>query len=410
VVLIVLDAARVDHFGLYGYSRDTTPEIDRLGRESLVFTQVVAECSYTLCSMPSLLTGLSYVRHGLVRHDLVLDAGVGTLAERLTAAGYRTVGYTSNPYNSTATGLQRGYEEFHEIWSTDPAEITAEVTALLAAGGGERPLFLMLHYVPPHEPYDPSPEFDIFGDGSYAGPVTSDRDLVQALYANEIELDEADLAELVALYDGNLRRADAAVGRVLAALRGAGIYDDTLVVVTSDHGEAFLEHGWIGHNKTIHDEMLRVPLVVKLPSSWPAEGVATDRLTGLADVATTIDRRLGLDAPPEARGQDLLASADDAERILFLRSAQEGFPYVGVRTRRFKAILREGHLPKLYDVRADPGEKRDLFAEHPLLHAGLTVLLSHAMKEDAKLRARVRAADISEEQRKMLEALGYLGN
>ncbi len=410
VVLIVLDAARADHFGLYGYSRDTTPEIDRLGRESLVFTHAVAECSYTVCSMPSLLTGLSYVQHGLIGKHLFLGAEVETLAERLAAAGYLTVGYTGNPNNSTVTGMERGYEQFHEIWDTDPGQITGEVTKLLAAKSAERPLFLMLHYVPPHEPYDPTPEFDLFGDPSYAGPVNPDRDLAHAIYAKEVTLDEADLEELVALYDGNLRRGDAAVGEVLAALRGAGIYDDALVVVTSDHGEAFMEHGWIGHNTTLYGEMLRVPLVVKLPASWTAQGVATDRMVGLADVVATIDRRLGLDAPAQVRGQDLLAPASGGERVLFLRSAHAAFPYFGVRTRRFKAIIQEGRLPELYDVQADPGEERDLIAEHPLLHAGLMVLLSRAIKEDDKLRAGVREGDISEAQRKMLEALGYLGN
>jgi arylsulfatase A-like enzyme len=281
------------------------------------------------------------------------------------------------------------------------------VRRLRQADVAARPFFLMIHYVPPHEPYAPDPEFDVFGDPAYDGPVTSDRELAQAVYDRKIELDESDLAEMVALYDGNLRMADAAVGRVLAGLKDAGRYDDALVIVTSDHGEAFLEHGWMGHNKTIYEEMLRVPLIVKLPRSWepPAE-LDLDRLVTLADVPATILRRLGLEAPAAVRGLDLL-DGDPPERALYLRSAKKTDPWLGVRTRRWKAIWGNGS-GELYDLAADPGETVDVIAEHPLLRAGLALLLSRAIRAEEPLRAGARAGEISEEDRTMLRALGYL--
>ncbi len=408
IVLIVLDAARADHFGAYGYERETTPNIDRLAAESLLFEQAVAECSYTLCSMSSLLTGLDYVQHGMIAKDLTLQDGVRTLAETLRDAGYLTVGFTGNPNNSTITGTHQGFDELYEIWESHPKIITRRTIHRLGKEPGGQPLFLMVHFVPPHEPYAPDPEYEVFGDPGYSGPVTSDRAFTRAVYAEEIELDDADRAEMVSLYDGNLRMADEAVGRILKNLKRRGLFDDALVIVTSDHGEAFLEHGRVGHNTTIYDEMLRVPLIVKLPRGTSADGVDTQRLVTLGDLPPTIYRLLGLESPAQVRALDLLAPAGEAERVLFLRSAHATEPVLGLRTGQFKAISRDGQLPELYELNADPGEESNEITEDPVFHAGLSLLLAQAFREPGTLRAGVRTGEISEEDKKMLEALGYL--
>lgn len=412
IVLIVLDAARADHFGVYGYDRDTTPAIDRLAAEALVFDNAVAECSYTLCSMPSLLTGLSFVQHGMVEKELILREEVTTVAETLREAGYLTVGFTGNPNNSSVTGTDQGFEEFHEIWKAHPRFITRRVLRRLKAlGVRQRPLFLMLHYVPPHEPYAPDPDFDVFGDPGYGGPVTSDREFTRAVYAMDVTLDGDDLAEMVSLYDGNLRMGDASVGRVLAYLRKAGVYDDALVIVTSDHGEAFLEHGRVGHNSTVYGEMVRVPLIVKLPAAWKerAEGVDLGRLVTLADVPATIFDLLGIEPSAEMRSTSLLArGAPDRERLIYLRSAQIGTPVLGVRTPRFKALSQAGGPPEIYDVLRDPEERENLIVENPVLHAGLSRILAREIREPGELRAGVREGEIADKDKAMLRALGYL--
>lgn len=412
IVLIVLDAARADHFGVYGYERDTTPHIDALASESLVFRNVVAECSYTLCSMPSLLTGLSFVQHGMVTKQLVLKDEVETLAEVLSGQGYLTLGYTGNPNNSRVTGTHQGFDEFSEIWKTHPDHITARVEKRLGrADVADRPFFLMLHYVPPHEPYDPDPEFDIFGDPAYDGPVTSDRDFTRDVYSQKITLNDADLAEMVALYDGNLRMGDATVGRILGFLKDSGLYDDALVIVTSDHGEAFLEHGRVGHNTTLYEEMLRVPLIVKPPKSWATpEHVDLERLATLPDVPATLLSLLGLEASPQALGRNLLASAAEstAEGLVYLRSAHASRPILGVRTGRFKVLTRVDSPPEFYDLRQDPDEEVNVLAENPVLHTGLSLMLARAIRQSGPLRAGVRKGKISEKDRAMLRALGYL--
>ncbi|MCP3960466.1 MAG: sulfatase [bacterium] len=421
VVMIVLDAARPDHFGVYGYHRDTTPVIDRLAAESLAFRNVVSECSYTACSMPNLLAGLSFWQHGLVLQGQRLGDEVQTLAEMLSELGYLTLGFTGNPNSSRMTGSDQGFDEFHEIWRvasgrdrTHPGFLTERVIERLERDLDERPVFLMTHYVPPHEPYDPDPRFDLFGDPAYAGPVTGEQSFVGAVFAHEIELDAADLAELVALYDGNLRMADHAVGRLIEALQRLGRWRDTLLVLTSDHGEAFAEHGHLGHNSTIHEEMLRVPLILRLPRG---ERVDTDldRLASLGDLVPTILGRLGQPVPPPTRGADLLAPAPApiSDRLVFLRSAEEGGTIFGVRTPRWKLmawapVARRGGWIRLFDLMQDAAESRDLAAEHRLLQAALAQRLERVLRGRPDPVAGGREAEISKEEEDMLRSLGYL--
>ncbi|MCP4654738.1 MAG: sulfatase-like hydrolase/transferase, partial [bacterium] len=204
--------------------------------------------------------------------------------------------------------------------------------------------------------------------------------------------------------------ADAAVGEVFAALRDAGLWDDSLVMVTSDHGEAFMEHGRVGHNSTIYEEMLRVPLIVKLPAGRSAQGIDTGSLRSLGDLAPTILGLVGLEPPSEVRFPDLLAPGRpaEAERAVFLRSSQPERTIFGVRTPRWKAITREGGTTELYDLVADPRESTDLAPERPLLHAGLILLLEQAMNAPSPLRAGEREEEISQDDQRMLRALGYI--
>jgi arylsulfatase A-like enzyme len=199
------------------------------------------------------------------------------------------------------------------------------------------------------------------------------------------------------------------VGRVQAFLKQAGIYDDALVIVTADHGEAFLEHGRVGHNSTIYGEMLRVPLLVKLPSAWRAraEGVDVERLVTLADVPATILRLLAIAPPAHVRSSSLLARSP-AARLIFLRSSQSDAPVLGVRTSRFKALTQAGAPPEIYDVLRDPSEKVNLIVENPVLHAGLSLILARAIREPSELRAGAREGEIAEKDKAMLRALGYL--
>ncbi len=417
ILVLVLDAARADHFGSYGYPRDTTPQLDALAAESFVFRNVVAECPYTVCSSPNFMSGLSFTQHGIDQKGLRLPDEVETLAERLREAGYRTVGYTANPNNASSTGAEQGFDEFHEMWRyfrnrarTHPGPMTDSIRQRIAQGFGDQPAFIFAHYVPPHEPYDPDPEFDVFGDPDYDGPVTGQLEQTRAIFFGKMAIDDADLHELEALYDGNLRQADAWVAKLFDAQREAGRWDNTIVLVTSDHGEAFGEHGEIGHNTTLFREMLDVPFVLRLPESLRPPAVDLDQLASLAAVPSTLLGVLGLHPDPLADGPDLLAKTPataNLERLIPLRTSNPDNPIYGLQSVRWKVMIRyrDQWVAALYDHATDPGETVNRARDEPLLFAGMVSMLGQQLSAATD---RAGDAELSAEDEEMLRSLGYI--
>lgn len=430
VLLVILDALRTDHVGAYGYPRDTTPRIDALANEGVAFRNIVAECPYTICSSPSFLTGLPFTEHGVVDLGQRIRDDTETLAERLFSLGYETIGVSGNPNNSNATGSARGFSEYYESWHIfhgkerererwHPETLTDIVISRLSKGFEGKPSLVMAHYVPPHEPYAPDPEFDRFGDPGYDGPVTSDKHQTREIFGGHITLDEADREELIALYDGNLLQADHHLGRLFDAYREAGLWDDTLVIVTSDHGEGFGEHEDLyGHNKTLFRTMIDVPLVIRPPAETTVGQADPERFASLASIPPTIFGVLGEAPGPGVVGSDLLARRPDAapsaadptampreERLVVQRTAHADNPFYGLRSERFLATVRARRAAALHDHATDPAQQREVSADHPFFWTGLVLRIERALAE----RRESQAGALNEEDRKMLESLGYTG-
>lgn len=411
VLLVVLDAARGDRFD-GSYARRTHPRIDEMFADGVAFREAFAECPSTVCSLPNLITGVGFLRGGDTFAARRLSPDLVTLAESLRATGYRTVGLSANPNNSRSRGLDQGFDEFRELWGANPHHgpfgmSTLAVAAIESQPAGE-PLFLQLHYLPPHEPYEPRPEYDLFRDRTYVGTVHP-RMSLRPFGDGARLLHGTDLDQLVALYDGNLLMADAAVGRVFDALRARGRWDGTLAVLTADHGEAFMEHGRLGHNTTVHDEMLHVPLLVRLPGgARPAHD--PDRLAAVADVVPTVLARLGLAVPVEVTGVDLFAAPRDGERdrVLFARTSHPQRPWLAARSGRWKTIVWPANqVQELYDLGTDPGETRNRLLEDPFVFVGLGLLLRDHLAATAHRRAG-QTVELSDEEKRALRALGYV--
>lgn len=417
ILIVILDAARARSFGAYGYPRDTTPFIDRLATGGLAFDQAFSECPTTSCSIPNLISGLPFVDVGAANEDRRIDDRITTLAESLQAAGYWTLGISANPANSVARNSNQGFGRFDEMWAWpghddrhperfDPHQLSRRAIEALGTVPPDQPLFMQLHYIPPHEPYDPRPEFDIFGDPAYTGSV-SPGVARRGVRAGRRTLSEADVEELIALYDGNLRMADDAVELVFEALRAAGRWDNTVVLVTADHGEAFFEHGRQGHNSTLYDEMLHVPFILRLPGDARPD-VDTQRLVTLSDVTPTLLGLVGLPPQPGVNGVDLLNSATDPERAIFLRRASRK-PTYAVRTTRWKAIFPAAPpAPELYDLADDPLERNNLAAEHPDVYRDLETLLARHLEAVEALQLTSEEFELSDAEREALRSLGYV--
>jgi arylsulfatase A-like enzyme len=420
IVLVILDAARADHFGCYGYSRPTTPAIDRFARQSLVFENVIAHASYTTCSVPTMMTGLPFTRHGLVYQRQQISSEITTLAEHLQGHGYVTVGMSANPHHAATRGLHQGYDEWLETWTQpgrvgrrplNPHVLSELAVERLAQGFGEQPGFMVLHYIPPHWPYFATEQFDIFGDPAYRGELDGGIQSLLAFKENRQDLDADDKARLMSLYDGNLLRVDDAVNQLLQALQQRPRWSDTVVLVTSDHGEAFYEHGFHGHSRTLYDEMLRVPFILRLPPHLTPAAVDCGRFASLADIAPTLLALVGIEPDPAVTGADLLASpANRAQARSWVMSRTAGRrPVYGISAGRWKALINDDNRRELYDLQTDPGERRNLAAERPRLLAGLIQIIRQTLAQDQVIGAQATSASpASDEERKALEALGYI--
>jgi arylsulfatase len=416
IVLITLDAARADRFSYSGHDRQTSPFIDRLARESLVFTHAFALVPYTLCSVPTMITGLSFLDHGVVAHEDVLSQDAVTLAESLREMGYQTVAFSATPNNSIAKGFDQGYEIFREMWTEGPRKRTRRahfiarkvVDWLDARTNDDRPLHLQVHMVPPHAPYDPPPAMDIFTDPEYDGPCTGFHKTIASLDGGGMEATPECLDHLLALYDGNIRTADAATELILNALRRRPSWRNTVVLVTSDHGEAFMDHGRMDHNSTVFSEMLHVPFVLRMPPGFDVSGIATEQLVTLADITPTLIGATGLPAPAVSEGINLLArNPSTGGRHLVSRTAAQP-PVFGLRTLCWSMMIDSRGLGALYDIEVDPAERNNLHLDQAARFAGLGGILENRLDQPPQIRSSTESADISEEERLLLETLGYI--
>jgi arylsulfatase len=418
IVVIILDAARPDHFSCYGYERETSPHIDQLATESLIYRNAFALVPNTRRSAPTMVTGLSFVNHQVVTDESILSDEATTLAEALHEIGYRTACFTATPNNSRAIGTDQGYGEFFEVWrdapietSMDPHYLANKVVDWLDRTDGSEPIHLQLHFVPPHAPYTPATAFDVFSDPAYDGPFDGfPKHIVKGKSGWRPPSDE-DLAHMVDRYDGNLLAADDAVGSILSVLRNRPQWNNTVVLVTSDHGEAFFEHRYLGHNNTVYDEMLRVPFILRLPPGIDRETIDLDRLVTLADITPTMlaTAHQQFDSPID--GFDLLSRLESEDgpigRAFIGRTAHER-PSRCLRTDRWKIVLSRHGRGELYDLQADPAEQSNLRFSEPALYIELGEELVRRFLTEPTLPAVYSESAVSQSDREMLEALGYV--
>lgn len=425
VIFMLLDAARAQQFGAYGYAQATTPHIDRLAREGVLFERAVTPAVYTLSAMSSVWTSQYPDRHhGELAFSSPLPDESFTLAELLSARGVTTAAFVANAMAGRAFGLHQGFGEFREIFRDlgSDAEAFMQVVPGWTLQHREQPFFLYLHFREPHFPYDPRPPFDTaFGpDGPIAKEQRRDANLLIDVNQGRRTFSPEERAHLVRLYDGNLASVDHEIGRLRSALEAQGVWERSIVIIAGDHGEALQEHGYIGHNTQLYEGSVRVPLIVRFPKGLGPTGVRVRGLVDLLDIAPTVADAFGLGGQPDARrhfqGRSLLgvlAGAPGKPAVLS-RTVWER-PRYGLSDGRYKYIYdtRTGEQ-ELYDTQADPGETRDLRTREPLRAAFYREELfewTAAIATDAGDPGSGRTASkLTREQCENLKSLGYLGS
>ncbi len=307
LVVVVLDAARADHFGPYGYESATPPRADAFAERATRYQHVRSEAAYTFLSTSALFTGASPAETGLgARSGGRVPESMELLAERARAAGYRTFGYSENPYVTPYFGLAQGFEYFDEAYPTEdlragrePAtkiDSSARIAALLEAATAEddRPFFFYAHLLRPHNPYQPPTVWpQRFGARPEDQRLGSTEALL-ALSRRGPPFEPALIARLITLYDANLSYGDALFGELLDRLEAAGRLDDAVVVLTADHGEGFGEEGALLHSTRLDDARLRVPLLIR---GRGVEAGVVEAPIQLADLGQGLRRVMEGEAP-----------------------------------------------------------------------------------------------------------------
>lgn len=423
VLVYLIDTLRADRLGCYGHSRPVSPHIDALASQATLFTNAVAQSSWTRPAVASIFTGVWPRRHGVNRLEDALAPAAATMAELLRAAGYRTHGVIANSSVARAFGFDQGFDGYvkrpgGKWWS---GAVTRAALEWLDGDRGEAPFFLYLHTVDPHTPYDPPAALRERFAPAVPHDGTGRRRWLDRLTAGEIEVTPALVENLLALYDAEVAGNDASFGALVAGLEERGLWDDTVVIVLSDHGEEFHEHGGWDHGKTLYNEVLEVPLIVRLPGL--PEGRRVEALAQHVDLLPTLLAYLDLPVPEGLDGRSLLPLLTGAAGGGSVRDgdgpagAVAAFSYLdsgGIQaaaatTERWRYVERRAPQARaeLFDRRADPRELHDLLAARP----------AEARLLRAQLRARERApgaalapaeAVLDAELRRELRALGYL--
>ncbi len=425
VVLVVVDTLRADRVGARAGSVSLTPALDGLAARGVSARAAYATSSWTRPSLASIFTGQLQSAHGVREPRQPLPAGARTLAESLAARGFVTRAVVSNPILRAKWGYGQGFERWDDALALGPDAVTSDevadsAIAALDVRAGER-LFLFALFFDPHWRYRgrtgdaPEPAGRLEGD-----------ERTQDL--STMHLDEGELAYVRGLYDAEVRATDAAIGRLLAALEARGLADETLVLVTSDHGEALGERGFFGHVENLDEEVVRVPFVVAGPGV--ARGSSVDAPLSLACLPATVLELLGVESdaafawPSEAEalrspgsatgpaGSIGSAGSAGSGAVVFevdylptpFRSAARTKQF-GVRAGRWKLVVDElSGRRALYDLASDPRGEHDRAPGHPKLVRELEGLLQRLRGAEA---TRASGGPLTFEERAALEALGY---
>jgi len=488
VVLITLDTTRADHLSCYGYPRKTTPYLDQLAQESVVFTNAYTPSSWTLPAHASLFTGMYPAKHGsrvnadftrylLDRYGAELQGNSSidtqgfaeqsviylgeeniTLAERLSAEEYATAGVISGPWCLKKFGLAQGFDFYDDTLYNPDYDATYFTLArmisaflspldLITRYGIEnwgktafqvnkiainwleknytQPFLLFLNYFDPHHHYSPPVPFDRFflddattileafkNPKGTLGMIKGQRRLIHSVMSQEHELSEAEKDALVSLYDGEIRYLDSYLHRLFQTLKKLNIYENSMIIITSDHGESFGNHDIMTHGFSLYQEEIRVPLIIKFPSSKPYTGIVEDPVS-LVDVLPTTLSTLELSLPEDVQGKVLPAQ----ERPIIAESYNNWRKILlyGNRFNRDLRVIIEGAFKyiwgtngcELYNIESDPREQHNLIEEMPDKARAMEAMLDDWLNSFTPVSSH-KFTTIDKETEESLRALGYL--
>lgn len=431
LLVVLFDAAAADHFSFLGYERETAPHLAALAEESIVFENAYAQAAATPLSVVSLFTGSYPIGTELpaFKGEIVpaIREDHPTLASVLASSHPSRAAFSANRWVCRELGYDQGFNEFEELWAGPDGEIARPVVPAsylsdqllgFLDGAPEEPFFVYAHYLEPHLPYTPPEPFASLFDPEIRGQVECTTEGLKPYRASRPPTNVR--KEVVALYDGNLAYADDQFGRVVKRLKQKGLWDRTVVVFLSDHGEAFWQHNWRGHGSKVYEEFVRVPLLLRVPGLAPGR---IEDVVELVDLYPTLVDLFGLETEAALAGQSWLprifaeGPAPEVAQLAFFRNHETRMT-TAIREGRYKAVRqrRENKAIELFDLLEDPREETNLQSHRnpetreatQELSTRLAERLHHILEsgEDSPLSA-AGADSLSPEAIEQLRAIGY---
>jgi arylsulfatase A-like enzyme len=437
VVVILNDAERRDRAGIYG-GHARTPAFDAFARANLLFLRAYSQAPWTRPSVATLFTGLLPSQHGVGMEApsdpptaRALASEVTTLAELLRSAGYQTTAFVSNPWMNRRFGFEQGFDLYYDsfAWSYPGQAISEAALQWLASAPPDQPFFLYLHFLDSHRPY---PALAMEAIEANRERIAADPQRVLSEHAKEelralVQVEGTDAATaakvepnvtlLEMAYERGVEDFDRALGLFLDGFARSWAADRAVVIVTSDHGEAFYQRGYGNHGQGLFDDELAIPLAARLPGiSGPPGGVSCQ--VGLVDLLPTLCGYLGIACPAQLVGRSLIDPDGSAPRFLVAEAVGSQPRHRAIRGERYKLIYEPDHPPdgaranpyRLYDIVADPEERNDLLASgdarsREIAERMRAILLAPPPPGPQLTERRVPFEVETEEQ---LRALGYL--
>jgi len=427
VVFVLIDTARADVFEPFAPGNEVdTKAYDELAKSSTVFTNAYDNENWTKPSVATLLSGLYPSTHDTKKDPSVLPDEIELLSERLHDEGFATGGFVANGFVSDRFGFEQGWDAFtnyiRENKKSEAEYVYADALAWIDEHREDGRFFAYIQTIDPHVVYRVGRDYTSrYYDGNYTGPLGSSvsGEEQAAISKGKMKASADDLAWLKALYYGEVSYHDEQLGLFLEALRERGLLDDTLLVVTNDHGEELYDHGRLGHGHSLYEELLRAPLLLRYPPVFEAGRRVSD-IVEAVDLAPTILEVLDLRPLSDADGISLLPllRGEPIQRPTYAISEfLEGRR--SLRVANWKLERSSGDSVKLFDLDADPGEQTNLADTRPIARRLCDVMFGEGLantdksqrleRVGPKRRFQAGEAQIDTELRKQLEALGYFG-
>lgn len=412
IILVSIDTLRADHVGVYGYGRNTTPNIDSLASDALVFENAVSQSAWTLPAHASMFTGLLPSELGLIYYPptVKLDSGFTTLAEILKGHGYSTVSYNGGGFVGNGFRLNQGFDVYESKGRRFEKNIDASIEWI--RGNKGKRFFLFLHGYDAHRPYDVSREYNIFYDYnggydiiSFCEPTAEDFVFKGGLLEGE-ELDF-----IVSQYDTEIRYVDILLGEFFRFLEEENLLNNTVVVITSDHGEEFFEHGSCDHIRSVYEELIRVPLIIRIPAvggakiknQVPASAGILPAILDVINVTEDVDNENNFMRLLEEDPLTFDYVVSESGRV-YKKKARY---WASVRTGKWKIVAyREDDNEiwfELYNLENDPTERNNVVNDRPCVYKKLRDTMA-AIGSGRKPREE----EIDSETLEQLRSLGYL--